>query len=575
MNTEIAGVILIFAATVGLAIPLGKYIARVYAGDKTILDPLLNPLQRLFYRVAGIDPRREMHWKQHLVALLVINFVWFFLGMFVLMNQGWLPLNPDHNPSMSPDLAFDTAVSFVTNTNLQHYSGESGLSYLGQLVLMLFQFISAGAGMAAAAVVFNAMKERTADKLGNFYDYFVKSTVKILLPLAVIVALILVFNGSPMTFHGKDTMITMQGDTMQVSRGPAAAFVAIKQLGTNGGGFYGANSAVPFENPDYLTDITENISILLIPIAMIFALGFYLKRKKLAWMIFGVMTFGFLLLCIPALHNEMRGNPAIAKMGISQPEGNMEGKEMRFGPAASALWEINTTITSNGSVNSMHDSSMPLSGMDAMLGMMVNAFYGGVGVGFLNMYIYIIIAVFISGLMVGRTPEFLGKKIEAREMKIAMLIFLLHPLLILTGTSIASRLAAEDTQMGWWFPGGNASAWLNNSGNHGFSEMLYEYSSASANNGSGFEGLGDGNPFWNITCGIVMLLARFLPIIGPLAIAGLLAGKKYIPQSAGTLQPYSLTFGVTLFAVIAILVGLSFFIALALGPIAEHFILFQ
>lgn len=573
MNTEILGVIFIFAASVALAIPLGKYISKVYSGEHTWLDRLFNPFEKIFFRIAGIDPNKQMNWKQNLIALLTINLIWFILSMLVLTNMSWLPLNPDGNPSMSPDLAFNTSVSFVSNTNLQHYSGESGLSYLGQLILMLWQFISAGTGMAIGAVVFIAMKEKTSEQLGNFYNLLVKSCVRILLPISIIVALVLLFRGTPMTFDGKDTVVTLQGDTMQVSTGPVAAMVAIKQLGTNGGGYFGANSSVPFENPDYLTNAVENISIILIPIAMIFALGYFLKKKKLAWMIFGVMTAGFILLVIPTIYYEMNGNPAIAQMGISQPLGNMEGKEVRFGPAASALWEINTTNTSNGSVNSMHDSSMPVSGMNAMLGMMVNAFYGGVGVGFLNFYIFIIIAVFISGLMVGRTPEFLGKKIEAREMKIAMIIFLLHPLLILTGTALASYLAAHDTAMGWWYAG-NASAWLNNPGYHGFSEMLYEYTSSSANNGSGFEGLGDGNPFWNITCGVIMLLARFLPIIGPVAIAGLLAKKKYIPESAGTLKADTATFGMMVFAVILVLVGLSFFPALALGPLAEHFSLY-
>ncbi|MEP6646122.1 MAG: potassium-transporting ATPase subunit KdpA [Saprospiraceae bacterium] len=574
MNTEILGVILIYVAGVVLAIPLGKYIAKVFAGERTLLDPIFNPLEKFFFHFSGIDASKEMNWKQSLAALLTINAIWFLLSMAVLMNMSWLPLNPDGNASMSADLAFNTSVSFVSNTNLQHYSGESGLSYFGQMILMLWQFISAGTGIAICAVVFIAMKERTADMLGNFYNLLVKSCTRILLPLAVIVATILMFRGTPMTFNGKDTMISMQGDSMQVSTGPAAAMIAIKQLGTNGGGYFGANSAVPLENPDYLTNIVENICIILIPIALVFALGYFLKRRKLAWMVFGVMTAGFILLVIPAIHYEMGGNPAIEKMGITQPMGSMEGKEVRFGPAASALWEINTTITSNGSVNSMHDSSMPISGMNALLGMMVNAFYGGVGVGFLNFYIFIIIAVFISGLMVGRTPEFLGKKIEAREMKIAMIVFLLHPLLILTGTAIASYLAAHDTPMGWWFSG-NATGWLNNPGHHGFSEMLYEYTSSSANNGSGFEGLGDNNPFWNITCGIVMLLARFLPIIGPVAIAGLLAAKKYIPESAGTLKADTATFGLMVFAVIAVLVGLSFFPVLALGPIAEHFTLFK
>jgi K+-transporting ATPase ATPase A chain len=467
---------------------------------------------------------------------------------------------------MSGDLAFNTAVSFVTNTNLQHYSGEGGLSYLGQLILMLWQFISAGTGIAICAVVFLAMKEKSADKLGNFYQLFVRTNTRILLPAAFTVGLILAFNGTPMTFEGKDTITTLQGDTVQVSRGPVAGFVAIKQLGTNGGGFYGPNSAHPLENPNYLTNITETVSIFLIPIAMIFAMGYVLRRRKLAWTIFGVMTFGFLSLSIPSVYSEMQGNPAIAQMGILQNMGSMEGKEVRFGPAASAYWAINTTCTSNGSVNSMHDSMTPLTGMFALLGMMINSFYGGVGVGFLNFYIFIILAVFISGLMVGRTPEFLGKKIEAREVKIAMIVALLHPLLILTGTAIASFLYTQD-------PEGYAG-WLANPGYHGFSEMLYEFSSASANNGSGFEGLGDNTPFWNIACGLVMLLARYLPIIGPVAIAGILAGKKYIPESAGTLKTDTVTFGLMVFAVIFIIAALSFFPALTLGPLAEYFSLY-
>ncbi|MFZ1425057.1 MAG: potassium-transporting ATPase subunit KdpA, partial [Saprospiraceae bacterium] len=449
------------------------------------------------------------------------------------------------------------------NTNLQHYSGESGLSYLGQLILMLWQFISAGTGIAICAVVFIAMKERTTETLGNFYAFFVRSCTRILLPLAFVVALILVFNGTPMTFEGKDTITTLQGDTVQVSRGPVAGFVAIKQLGTNGGGFYGPNSSHPLENPNYLTNIIETISIFLIPIAMLFAMGYVLKRRKLTWTIFGVMTLGFILLVIPSIRNEMNGNPAITNMGINQLHGSMEGKELRFGSAASAYWAITTTCTSNGSVNAMHDSMTPLTGMFALLGMMINCFYGGVGVGFLNFYIFIILAVFISGLMVGRTPEFLGKKIEAKEMKIAMMIALLHPFLILTGTAISSFLYAGNPT--------EYAAWLANPGYHGFSEMLYEFTSSSANNGSGFEGLGDNTPFWNIACGLVMLLARYIPIIGPVAIAGILASKKYIPESNGTLKTDTATFGLMVFAVIALVAGLAFFPVLTLGPIAEYF----
>jgi len=563
MNTEIFGVIAMFVIMVLLAIPLGRYIGKIYNGDKTWLDFIFNPIDKLFFKAGGIKPEKEMTWQQSMVALLVINLVWFLLSMMVLMNMSWLPLNPDGNPSMSADLAFNTTVSFVSNTNLQHYSGESGVSYLGQLLLMLFQFVSAGAGMAACAVVFKALKEKNAEKLGNFYSYFIKSCTRILLPLAIVIAGILLFNGTPMTFKGKDQFISIQGDTVNVSRGPAAAMIAIKQIGTNGGGYFGVNSAHPFENPNYLTNMVENVCIILIPIAMIFALGYILKRKRFAWMIFGVMTLGFLLLVIPSIYNEMHGSAAISKMGVLQNLGSMEGKEVRFGPAASAYWGITTTVTSNGSVNAMHDSFTPLTGMFAMLGMMINSFYGGVGVGFLNFYIFIIIAVFISGLMVGRTPEFMGKKIEAKEMKIASIIALLHPFLILVGTAIASHLYAHDPTA--------YAGWLNNPGNHGFSEMLYEFTSSSANNGSGFEGLGDNTRFWNIACGTVMLLARFLPIIGPVAIAGILAKKKYVPESAGTLKTDTSTFGIMVFAVIFIVAALSFFPALALGPIAEFF----
>jgi potassium-transporting ATPase potassium-binding subunit len=574
MLQEILGISFIFVLTVLLALPLGRYIAKVYSGQSTWLD-FMSPLENFIYKLCRINPKKEMTWQEHLVALLTINFLWFFWMMFVLMNQGWLPLNPDGNPSMSPDLAFNTAISFLVNCNLQHYSGETGATYFSQMAgLMFMQFVTAGTGMAAGAIVFKSLSPPTpgggviapppgVGGLGNFYVYFLKSCTRILLPLSLVSALLLVFNGVPMNWEGKASIVTMQGDSVQVSRGPAAAMIATKQAGTNGGGYFGVNSAHPLENPNYLTNIIENILIILIPIAFVFALGFYLNRKKLAWMIFGVMTIGFLLLLSVSVYFEMQGNPALDKMGISQTLGSMEGKEIRFGSAASAFWGITTTTTSNGSVNAMHDSMTPLSGAMQMLDMMINALYGGVGVGFLNFYIFIIIAVFISGLMVGRTPEFLGKKIEAKEMKIATIIALLHTFLILAFTAISSYVFTKDPSVGW----------LNNPGFHGFSEMLYEYTSSSANNGSGFEGLGDNTPFWNITCGIVLILSRYLPIIGPIAIAGILANKKYIPESAGTLQTDTATFGFMVFAVIFIIAALSFFPALALGPFAEFFTL--
>jgi K+-transporting ATPase ATPase A chain len=566
MTTGLLGIVVTFGLTLLLALPLGRFLANVFQGNKNALD-FLAPLERGIFRLSGIDEKREMTWQQHMLALLTINLVWFVFAMVVLCTQGSLPLNPDGNPSMSPDLAFNTTISFLVNCNLQHYSGESGLSYLSQIVVITFlQFVTAATGIAAAVVVINALQTRTTDKLGNFYNYFVKSITRLLVPISLVVAIILAFNGAPMTMHGKQSLITVQGDTTAVSRGPVAAMVAIKELGTNGGGFFGANSAHPLENPNFVTNMTENVALVLIPLAMIFALGFYLKRNRLAYMIFGVMTVGFLALLAPTVYYEMHGNPAIAHLGADQALGAMEGKEIRFGAAASAYWSITNTIISCGSVNSMHDSFMPLSGMCQMLGMMTNAFYGGCGVGLLNFFAYLIIAVFIAGLMVGRTPEFLGKKIEAREMKIAVIVTLLHPLLILAGTAMTTHLYAGNPT--------EYAGWLANPGFHGFSEMLYEFTSSSANNGSGFEGLGDNTPWWNISTGVVLLLSRFLPIIGPVAIAGLLARKKVVPASAGTLPADTATFGVMVLAVIVIIAALAFFPALALGPLAEHFSLY-
>jgi len=568
MNTELLGVIFTYVLTLAIAIPLGRYIARIFKGEKTWLD-FMAPVERFIFRFSGIDSKKEMNWKQHLYALLTINAVWLIYAFFCLLNQAHLPLNPDGNPNQTPDLAFNTAISFLVNCNLQDYSGESGATYFTQhFVFMFLHFVSAATGIAALLVLFRALKDKVTDKLGNFWDYFVKTITRILLPISIVIAIILSFNGMTTSYKGKDTVITMQGDTVHVSRGPVAALVAIKHLGTNGGGWFGANSAHPIENPNYLTDTVELVAQLIIPIGLVFALGFYLNKKKFAYVIFGVMTLGMLLLMIPTINAELNGNPAIAKMGISQPTGAMEGKEVRFGPLNSAYWSVMTTVTSTGSVNSMHDSAMPVSGFMMMMGMMINCFYGGCGVGFLNFYIFIVIAVFISGLMVGRTPEFFGRKIEAREMKIASLIALLHPFIILVGTAIASYVLVYYANAAWVV---KPSTWLNNPGYHGFSEMLYQYSSSAANNGSGFEGLGDNNVFWNVSAGFVMILGRFLPIIGPVAIAGILANKKFIPESSGTLKSDTSTFGIMVFAVIVIIAALSFFPALALGPIAEHF----
>jgi potassium-transporting ATPase potassium-binding subunit len=558
---ELTGILLIFLLPLLAAIPFGKYISKVYKGEKTWLD-FLQPAERFIFKISGIDPAKEMTWKQHLGAMLTINAVWLVYAFIMLISQTLHFWNPDHNPSMSLHLAFNTAISFVVNCNLQDYSGESGASYLSQTAVFTFlQFVSAATGMAAAVIIFNAFREKASDKLGNFFNYFLKSITRILLPVSVVFAIVLVFKGVPQTFNGKETMVTVQGDTMQVSRGPAASMIAIKHLGTNGGGFFGANSAHPFENPDFFTNILEMFAQMLIPFSMVFALGFYLNRKKLSRIIFIIMTLGFLCLVIPTIAFEMKHNAVFTQLGVNQHAGNMEGKEVRFGAAASGFWSIITTVISTGSVNGMHDSFTPLSGMMQLFGMMINAFYGGCGVGILNYFVFIIIAAFISGLMVGRTPEFLGRKIETREMKLSVFLALLGPFFILAGTALAVYLFRVD-------PTGR-SAWLNNPSFHGFSEMLYQYTSSFANNGSGFEGLGDNTPFWNITTGFVMLFGRFLPIIGPVAIAGYMAQKKMVPPSAGTLKTDSMTFGIMTFAVIIIVAALDYLPALALGPIAE------
>jgi len=568
MNSEISGTILTFLLTLLLAYPLGKYIAKVFKGEKTLTN-FMHPVEKFFFRVSGINPNESMNWKQFLKAMLTINLLWLVYAFFLLIFQDKLPLNPDGNPAQTPNLAFNTAISFLVNCNLQHYSGESGLTYFTQLFVVTFlQFVSAATGIALLIGLLNAFKEKTTQNFGNFWNYFVKSVTRILLPLSIILAIILAFNGTPTSFDGKDTITTLQGDTVQVSRGPAAGMIAIKQIGTNGGGWFGANSAHPFENPNYITNAVEVMSILIIPIALVFALGFYLDKRKLAKVIFGVMTFLFVIFCAINIYYEVKGNPAIDKLGIAQTAGSMEGKEVRIGAAATAFWSVATTSTSNGSVNGMHDSLTPMSGGIILLDMMINALYGGVGVGILNYFIFIIIAVFISGLMVGRTPEFMGHKVEAREVKIAALITLLSAFLIKGFTALAAYMVAHHPDIAWQVKPGT---WLNNPSYHGFSEMLYEYTSSNANNGSGFEGLGDNNIFWNVTTGIVLLLGRFLPIIAPIAIAGLLAKKKFIPESPGTLRTDSGTFGVMTLAVIIILTALSYLPALALGPIAEFF----
>lgn len=513
MNTEIIGVIAQIVLMMIVSYPLGIYIAKVYKGKKVWSD-FMKPVENIIFRFSGINPEEEMNWKQFLRALLVVNSFWFVWGMILLVVQGYLPLNPDGNIGQTAHQAFNTCISFMVNCNEQHYSGETNLTYFTQLfVIMLFQFITAATGMAAMAGIMKALGEKTPQTIGNFWKYLVLSCTRILLPLSLVVGFILITQGIPMGFDGKMEITTLEGNTQSISQGPAAAVVPIKQLGTNGGGYYGVNSSHPLENPTYLSNMIECCSILIIPMAMVFAFGFYVNRKNLGYSIYGVMLAAFLIGVCINVSQEMGGNPNIDAMGIAQDGGTMEGKEIRLGAGATGLWSVATTVTSNGSVNGMHDSMMPLSGMIEMLNMQINTWFGGVGVGWMNYFTFIIIAVFISGLMVGRTPEFMCHKVEAKEMKIASIVALLHPFVILVGTALAAYLyvhapAFVESEGGW----------LNNPGFHGLGEMLYEFTSCAANNGSGFEGLGDNTWFWNVSCGIVLILSRFIPIIGQVAI---------------------------------------------------------
>ena len=566
MNTEIIGIVAQVVLMVVLSYPLGKYIARVYQGKKVWTD-FMKPIEGWIFRLSGIYPDEEMNWKQFLRALLTVNLFWFIWGMVLLTLQGWLPLNPDGNLAQSAHQAFNTCISFMVNCNEQHYSGESNLTYFTQLfVIMLFQFLTAATGMAAMAGVMKALGEKTTQTIGNFWNFLVLSCTRILLPLSLVVGFILITQGIPMGFDGKMEVTTLEGETQYVSQGPAAAIIPIKQLGTNGGGYFGVNSSHPLENPTYLSNMIECWSILIIPMAMAFAFGFYVNRKKLGYSIYGVMLVAFLIGVCVNVSQEMGGNPRIDAMGIAQDNGSMEGKEIRLGSGATGLWSVVTTVTSNGSVNGMHDSTLPLSGMIEMLNMQINTWFGGVGVGWMNYFTFLVIAVFISGLMVGRTPEFMGHKVEAREMKIASIVALLHPFVILVGTALAAYLYVHAPAFV-----ASEGGWLNNPGSHGLGEMLYEFTSCAANNGSGFEGLGDNTWFWNFSCGIVLILSRFIPIIGQVALAGLLAQKRYIPESAGTLKTDTVTFAVMTFAVIFIVAALSFFPAQALTTLTEHF----
>jgi potassium-transporting ATPase potassium-binding subunit len=565
MGTEYVAIVFTVLFTIATSGLLGRYMYHVFTGRRTWLDPVLVPLERLVLRVTGVNPDEQQDWKQYSVSMLVSNvFMWLATWTIVTL-QNFLPLNPDGIGNMEPTLAFNTISSFTTNTNLQHYSGETGLSYFSQMFTISFlQFVTAATGVAAAVAIIRGLGGNRLKQLGNFYVDLTRATIRLFLPLSVLVAVLMLWQGTPMTFEPAAKATTVEGQEQTIARGVTAGVVAIKQLGTNGGGYFGPNSTHPYENPTPLSNFIETWSITIIPMSMVVMLGYMVNRRRLAAVIFATMLAIYIPMVIFGVAMEAGGNPAIAHMGVDQSTGSMEGKEVRFGAGLSALWMVTTTVTSNGSVNSMHDSATPLGGLMPMIGMWLNNIFGGVGVGFINMLIFVIVAVFVAGMMVGRTPEFLGKKVEAKEVKLASLALLWHPLAILVGTAIACYVWATTSDPG------TTLAWLKNPGAHGFSEMMYEFSSATANNGSGFEGLGDNTPFWNISCGLVMLLSRYIPIIAPLALAGVLAAKPAAPETAGSLRADSGTFGFTLWAVIVILGLLMFMPVAVLGPIAEH-----
>ena len=568
-----------------LVIPVGRYLYHIAAGKHTFADPVFDRVDGAIYKLGGVDPHKGMNWKQYAMALIGTNAVMIAIGYLILRLQSIPLLNPNGIEGMEPTLAFNTIISFMTNTNLQHYSGESGLSYLSQMLVIIFMmFVSAASGYAACVAFIRGLAGKTKDNVGNFFADLVRITTRVLLPFSLVGGLLLVWQGVPQNFSENVVVQTLEGTYQVLAMGPVAALEIIKHLGTNGGGFFGANSTTPMENPTILSNLIELYSMMLLPGACVITFGkmvgegrrqhqksktpenalpahqegitarLFGKEGRSIFLAMGILFLVGLSLCYWA---ELQGNPALAEIGLNQSAGSMEGKEVRFGIAQSALFTTVTTSFTTGTVNNMHDTLTPLGGMVPLLHMMLNCVFGGKGVGLMNMILYAILAVFICGLMVGRTPEYLGKKIEGREMKLTALAIIIHPLLILAFSALAVATAA-------------GQAGITNPGFHGLSQVLYEYASSAANNGSGFEGLADNTYFWNITTGIVMFLGRYLPIVIQLAIAGSLMKKNYVNESAGTLRTSTVSFAVILVFVVYIFAALTFFPALALGPIAEH-----
>ncbi len=539
--------------------PIGGYMTAVFAGRRTLLSPVLVPVERVFYRLAGIDAGRGQHWTAYAIAMLLFNLLSVLLLYGLQRLQGLLPLNPQGFAGVPAELAFNTAVSFVTNTNWQNYAGENTMSYLVQMVGLAVQnFLSAATGIALAVTLIRGFATQSVHDIGNFWADLTRCTLHILLPLSLIIALILVWQGTPQNLAASVTATTMEGGTQTIAQGPVASQEAIKMLGTNGGGFFNANSAHPYENPTALANLIQMVAIFALGAALTNVFGRMVDDQRQGWAILAAMAILFFAGIAVAYWAEAHANPAFGGLGIDSAGGNMEGKEVRFGVALSALFATVTTAASCGAVNAMHDSFMPLGGMVPLINMQLGEIVvGGVGAGLYGMLLFVILAVFIAGLMVGRTPEYLGKKIGAKEVKMTMLAILVLPLSILGMTALAAVI-----------PAGLSS--VQDAGPHGFSEMLYAYTSATANNGSAFAGLSGNTPFYNLTLGVAMLIGRFLMIVPMLAIAGSLASKHTVPPSPGTFPTTGALFVLLLVGVVLIVGGLTFFPALALGPIAEH-----
>ncbi|MGA9603502.1 MAG: potassium-transporting ATPase subunit KdpA [Methyloceanibacter sp.] len=549
---------LYFVVLTALAVPLGRYMAQVFGGEWTFLAPVLRPVERGLYRLAGIDETREQTWITYTVAMLLFNAAGFALVYAILRLQAWLPLNPAGMSAVAPDLSFNTAVSFASNTNWQNYGGESTMSYLSQMMALTTQnFVSAATGIALAVALIRGFARASGKTVGNFWVDLTRCTLYVLLPLSIVAAIFLVWQGVPQNLGAYVDATTLEGAKQTLSQGPAASQIAIKQLGTNGGGFWNANSSVPYENPTPLTDFVELIYILLISAALTHTFGRMIKDERQGWALYAAMSIIFLVGVLICYWAEGSGNPQFASLGLDPS--NMEGKEVRFGISNSALWAVATSDASNGSVNAMHDSFTPLGGLIPLLNIQLGEIiYGGVGSGLYGMLLFVIVAVFVAGLMVGRTPEYLGKKIEAKEVKMAMLAILILPLSILGFTAVSVVL-----------PFGVSS--MANAGPHGFSEALYLFSSSTGNNGSAFAGF-TGNTLWyNTTGGLAMLIGRYFVIVPMMAVAGSLVGKKISAPSTGTFPTHGGLFVGLLVGVILIFGGLTFFPALALGPIVEHF----